>query len=135
MLWTNSTREARVSLREDTKIPHIDLAELAEQARTHSRRELVNLIERRQEKIVEELCGPNYSRGRSYRRGDSYNKSLVTCLSEIRLKAKKIIRRSDGKTATPILEALDVKRRRYSRGVRMRLAEFASKMSQRRYVP
>ena len=129
MLWTSSTTEARVSLREDTKIPHIDLAELAEQARTRSRRELVSLIERHQEQLVEELCGPRYGRGHPHRRGGSYTKSLVTCLGEIRFKAKKIIRRSDGKTATPILEVLDVKRRRYSRGIRMRLAEFASKMS------
>jgi len=129
VLWTNSTREARVSLREDTQIPHIDLAELAEQARTSSRRELVNLIEQRQKNLVEGLCGPSYSRGHPYRRGGSYTKSLVTCLGEIRFKAKKIIRRIDGKTSTPILEALDIKRRKYSRGVRMRLAEFASKMS------
>ena len=129
MLWTNSTREARVSLREDASVPHIDLAELAEQARTRSRRELVNLIERRQEQIVEELCGPSYSRDHSYRRGGSYTKTLVTYLGEIRFKAKKIVRRSDGKTSIPILEALNVKRCRYSRGVRMRLAEFASKMS------
>ena len=46
MLWTNGTTEARVSLREDAKIPHIDLAELVEQARTRSRRELTTLIER-----------------------------------------------------------------------------------------
>ena len=46
MLWTIGTREARVSLREDTPTPHIDLAELAEQAKIHSRRELVSLIER-----------------------------------------------------------------------------------------
>ena len=124
MLWT-STTEARASLRENTKIPHIDLAELAEQARTRSRKDLVSLIERRQEKIVEELCGPRYSRGHPHRRGGTYTKTLVTCLGEITFKAKKIIRRSDGKTSTPILEALDVKRRRYSRGVRMKLAEFS----------
>jgi len=128
VLWTNTT-EARVSLREDTQIPHIDLAELVEQARTHSRRELVNLIERRQETLVEELCGPRYSRGHRYRRGSPYTKTLVTHLGDIRFKAKKIIRWSDGKTSSPILEALDAKRRKYSRGVRMILAEFASKMS------
>jgi len=46
VLWTNGTREARVSLGEDAKIPHLDLAELAEQARTRSRREFTTLIER-----------------------------------------------------------------------------------------
>jgi len=78
---------------------------------------------------VEELCGPKYSRDHPHRRGGSYAKSLVTCLGEIRFKARKIIRRIDGKTSTPILEALNIKRRKYSRGVRMGLAEFASKMS------
>jgi len=129
VLWTSSTTEERVSLREESPIPHIDLAELAEQARTRSKRDLITLIERRQKKLVEDLCGPRYSRGHSYRRGGSYTKTLVTGLGEIRFKAKKIVRRSDSRVSSPILEALDVKRRRYSRGVRMKLAEFASKMS------
>jgi len=106
----------------------MDLAELAEQARTRSRKDLVSLIERHQDQIVVELCGPSYSRGHKYRRGGSYAKTLVACLGEIRFKAK-IIRRSDGKTSSPILEALDIKHRRYSRGVRMRRVEFSSKMS------
>jgi hypothetical protein len=89
----------------------------------------VRLIEDHQERLVEELCGPRYSRGHPFRRGGTYTKRLVTCLGEIRFKAKKIIRRSDRQTSTPILEALDIKRRKYSRGVRMRLTEFASKMS------
>ena len=129
MPWTSSTREARVSLIEYSQIQHIDLAELAEQARTSSKKELVRLIEEHQERLVEELCGPTYSRGHPYRRGGTYTKSLVTCMGEISLKVKKIIRQSDGKTSLPLLEALDARRRRYSRGVRMRLVEFASKMS------
>ena len=78
---------------------------------------------------MEELCGLRYSRVHTHRRGSSYTKRLVTFLGEIRFKAKKTIKRSDGKTSTPILEALNIKRRKYSLGVRMRLAEFASKMS------
>ena len=72
---------------------------------------------------------PQVQPGPPHSRGGTYTKSLVTCLGEIRFKAKKIIRRSDDKTATPILEVLNVKRRRHYRDVRMRLAEFASKMS------
>lgn len=83
--------ETRVSLREESLIPHIDLAELAEQAKIRSRRDLVNLIERRQEQIVEELCGHRYSRGRSYRRAYSYTKTLITGLSEIWFKTKKTL--------------------------------------------
>ena len=129
MLWTSSTKEAIVSLKDDTPIPHIDLAELAEQARASSRRELANLIERHQKTLVEELCGPRYIRGPNYRRGGSYTKRLVTHLGEIAFKAKPAINRTDGSVRSPILEALDARRRRYSRGVRMRPVEFASKMS------
>ena len=129
MLWTNNTTEARVSLREESSIPHIDLAELPEQARIRSRRDLITLIERRQKRFVEDLCGPRYSRGHSYRIGSSYTKTLVTGLGEIQFKDVKIIRRSGGQTNIPILEALDVNRRRYFRSVRMKLAGFASKMS------
>ena len=129
MLWANSTTEARVSLKDDTPIPHIDLAELAEQARASSRTELINLIERRQDQLVKELCGPKYSRRRPYRRGGSYTKRLVTFLGEITFTVKRIINRRNGGVRSPILEALDARRRRYSRGVRMRLVEFASTMS------
>jgi len=62
-------------------------------------------------------------------RAQVYTKTLVSGLGEIRFKAKKIVRRSDSRVSSPILEVLDVNRRRYSRGVRMRLTEFASKMS------
>jgi len=127
--WTTSAREARVSLREDAQISHIDLAELAEQVRIHSGRGLVSLIERRQEELVEELCGPRYSKGHPYRRGGSYTRRLVTGLGEIRFRVRKVVRRVDGRVSSPILEALDVRRRRYSKEVRMNCAEFASKMS------
>ena len=42
---------------------------------------------------------------------------------------KRVIRRADNAVRPPILEALDVKRRKYSGDVRMKCAEFASKMS------
>ena len=39
------------------------------------------------------------------------------------------LREDENSVSAPILEALDVKRRKYSRDVRMKLAEFASKMT------
>jgi len=132
VLWTTSTLEVRVvDLEEGWHWIHIDLAKLIEDARCRSKRELVRLIEGRQEELVYELCGPRYSRGHPYRRGGSYTRRLVTSLGEVRFKARKVVRRVDGRVYTPILEALDIKRRRYSRNVRMNCAEFASKMSQR----
>ena len=47
----------------------------------------------------------------------------------ISFKVKRVIRRKDGRAFSPILDALDVSRRKYARGVRMELTEFASKMS------
>jgi hypothetical protein len=121
--------EVRVSLDVPSHGCHIDLAELAEDARCHSKRELVRLIEERQEELIYEMCGPRYSRGQRYRRGSSYTKTLITGIGMIRFRVRRVIRRIDDTVRSPILEALDVKRRRYSRDIRMRLAEFASKMS------
>jgi len=64
-----------------------------------------------------------------YKRAESYTKTLVTSLGTVRFKVKRVIRRSDDSISSLILEALDVKNRKYSRDVRMKLAEFASKMS------
>ena len=89
----------------------------------------MRLIEERQEEIILELCSPKYSRSHPYKRGGSYTKTLVTSLGTIRFKVKRVIRRKDGRTSSPILDALDVRRRKYSHDVRMKLADFASKMS------
>lgn len=94
-----------------------------------SRRELVRLVEQHQERLVDELCGPKYSRNHHYRRGGSYTKTLTTRIGRIRFKVKRVIRRIDNAVRSPILEAWDVKRKRYSREVRMKCVDFASKMS------
>ena len=129
MLWTDSAKEVRVSLEEGSYGCHIDLAGLIGRANSRSRRKLVRLIEERQEDLIYEMCGPRYSRGYVYRRGGSYTKRLVTSLGEIRFRVERVIRRIDDKVRSPILEALDVKRRKYSRDMRMKCVEFASKMS------
>jgi len=49
----------------------------------------------------------------------------------IKFKVKNIVSRTDGSASSPILEAMDVRRRKYSREVLMKCVEFASKMSQR----
>jgi len=70
-----------------------------------------------------------YSRGNPYTRGSSYKKKHVTPLGTIRFTVRRIIHRQTRKIYAPILDALDVKRRKYSRGVRMACAEYAAKMS------
>lgn len=129
MLCINNTMEVKVSLNKTAPRPHIDLTDLIERSNGHSRSELVRLIEEGQERVIQELCGPKYSRSHPYRRGSSYTKTLVTGLGTIRFKVKRVISRADNSVSPPILEALDVKHRKYSRDVRMKLAEFASKMT------
>jgi hypothetical protein len=121
--------EVKVSLNKTAPRSHIDLTDLIERPNGHPRSELIRLIEERQERIVQELCGPKYSRSHPYRRGSSYTKTLVTGMGTISFKVKRVISRIDRSVNTPILEALDVKRRKYSRDVRIKLAEFASKMT------
>jgi secreted Zn-dependent insulinase-like peptidase len=42
---------------------------------------------------------------------------------------KRVINRTDNTISSPIIEVLDVRRKKYSRDVRMKCVEFASKMS------
>jgi hypothetical protein len=91
----------------------------------------VRLIEERQEGIIQWLCGPRYSRRHPYRRGNSYTKTLVTSIGAIVFRVKRVIRRVDGVVSSPILGALDMRGRRYSRDSRMKVVEFASKVSYR----
>ena len=119
----------RVSLKESINFAAIDLSDLIERSNGHSRLKLVRLIEERQEQLILQLCGPKYSRNYPYRRGSAYWKTLVTGIGKIRFRVKRVISKEDGRVFSPILEALDVKRRKYSRDVRMKLAEFASVMS------
>jgi hypothetical protein len=58
-----------------------------------------------------------------------YTKGLVTGLGMIMFRVERVDRRTDGRVYSPILEALDGKQRKYSRDVRMKCVEFASKMS------
>jgi len=111
--------------------PHIDLTDLIDRSNGYSRSELVRLIEERQEELILELCGPKYSRSHPHKRAGTYTKPLVTSLGTIKFKVKRVKGRGDGGTFSPILDSLDVNRRKYTRDVRMKLAEFASVMSYR----
>lgn len=122
-------KEVRADLNGEITDTNIDLSRLVEESRTRSRQELVKLIEAKQEEIIQLHCGPKHSRGNPYTRGSSYKKKLITPLGTIRFRVQRIIHRQNRKVLSPILEALDVKRRKYSRGVRMACAEYASKMS------
>jgi hypothetical protein len=107
----------------------IDLACIVEDINIHSRFELVRQIRERQEQIIIKLCGPKYSRQHSFKRAGSYTKKLITAIGTVKFKVQKVRSRTDNITASPILECLGVKRCKYSKDLRFKLAEYASKMS------
>mgnify|MGYP001590656765 CR=1 FL=1 len=107
----------------------IDLAEIVEDINDHSRFELVRQIEERQQLVITRLCGPKYSRDHSFKRSGSYTKKLITAVGTINFRVQKVKSRTDNTISSPILESLDLKRRKYSKDLRMKLAEYASKMS------
>jgi hypothetical protein len=107
----------------------IDLAEIIQDVNVHSRFELVKRVNERQEQIIMNLCGPKYSRNHSFKRAGSYVKKLTTAIGTISFKVQKVRNRIDNSITSPIVEYLDLKRRKYSKDLRMKLAEYASKMS------
>ncbi|MGB9914442.1 MAG: ISH6 family transposase [Candidatus Bathyarchaeales archaeon] len=108
---------------------HIDIAEIIENINGHSKFELVRQIQKRQEQIITQLCGPKHSRNYSFKRAGSYTKELVTAIGTVNFKVQKVKSRADNTINSPILEYMDLKRRKYSKDLRMKLAEYASKMS------
>jgi hypothetical protein len=121
----------KVSLNSTIAAFPIDLAEIIQDVNVHSRFELVNQIQKRQEQIIMQLCGPKYSREHSFKfkRAGSYTKKLTTPLGTVSFKAQKVRSPADNTVSSPILECLSIKRRKYSKDLRMKLAEYASKMS------
>jgi hypothetical protein len=119
----------KVSLEQFSAASPIDLAELVTEINTDSKSQLVKRIEELQDQLILDLCGPKYSRDYPFKRASLYSKTLKTPLGSISFTVQKVRNRSDNAITSPILEFLDVKRRRYSKDLRMKLAEYASKMS------
>ena len=108
---------------------NLDLAEIIHEVNIGSKLQLTWQIEEYQQRITTYLCGAKYSRNHPFKRAGSYTKKLTTPLGTIRFKVQKVRRTTDNTITCPIIECLDVKRRKYSKDLRMELAEYASKMS------
>ncbi|MFH1130009.1 MAG: UPF0236 family protein [Pseudomonadota bacterium] len=107
----------------------IDLAEIVENINNQSRSELAREIKELQQQIITQLCGPKYSRDYSFKRAGSYIKKVITAIGTITFRVQKVKNRADNTITSPILDCLDLKRRKYSKDLRIKLAEYASKMS------
>ena len=105
---------------------NIGISTLLESATERSREALREAVERRQDLLLEQLCGP-MRKPRGCRRAGSYRKTIITSMGEVRLRLVKV---TDGRrTWTPILEELGIKGRRYSMDVAARCADLASRLS------
>jgi len=119
----------KVSLNNISECVQIDLPEIVDAVKDQALTEIVRLIEQNQEQLTLQLCGLKYSRDHPFKRAGSYKKKLITSIGTINFRVQRIRSRTDNAITSPILEQLDLKRRKYSRDVRMKLADFASKMS------
>jgi hypothetical protein len=99
----------------------IDLADLIEQEQIKTLTSLSNAIEALQAKLVENLVASGWKRSTSYQR------PLVTKLGRVVFTVIKVKR--DGRVFSPIIYALKIEKRKYSRDVKMLLADKASRLS------
>ena len=104
----------------DTEVTtRIDLADLIEREQIRTLENLSGAIEALQAELVEDLEALGWSRSTSYRR------SLVTKLGRAIFTVVKVKR--GGRVFSPIIYALGIEKLRYSRDVRMLLADKASR--------
>jgi hypothetical protein len=99
----------------------IDLADLIEREQIKSLTSLSRAIEALQARLVEDL------EASGWRYSTSYQRSLVTKLGRVVFRVVKV--RRDGKVFSPIIYTLNIEKRKYSRDVRMLLADKASRLS------
>lgn len=79
-------------------------------------------IEGLQEDIVQGLCGAGYTRA------GSYTKPLVTSIGKVRIRVQRmrVACKESIETFSPILDALDIKKKVYANDVRMKCSDLAS---------
>ena len=106
----------------DTEVTtRIDLADLIEREQIRTLGNLSRAIEALQAELVEDLQALGWSRSTSYQR------SLVTKLGRVFFTVVKVKR--NGRVFSPIVYALNIEKRKYSRDVRMLLADKVSRLS------
>jgi hypothetical protein len=99
----------------------IDLADLIEREQIKTLASLSDAIEALQARLVEKLETSGWKRSTSYQR------PLVTKLGRVIFTVIKVKR--DGRVSSPIIYALKIEKRKYSRDVKTLLADKASRLS------
>jgi hypothetical protein len=97
------------------------LADLIEREQIKTLASLYDAIEALQARLVEKLETSGWKRSTSYQR------PIVTKLGRVIFTVIKVKR--DGRVSSPIIYALKIEKRKYSRDVKMLLADKASRLS------
>jgi len=106
---------------EEKKREYIDLSELIARERIRTVERLKARIEELQDRIVRGFEREGWGRL------TSYNRELVTSLGAIELTIQEVKR--GGRVTSPLIDALGMRRKRYSQELRMILADMAARLS------
>lgn len=112
----------------------INLTELAKKIEEMELGKMVlkTILERRQEELVNELCGPKHSRGYAFTRNGSKKRSVNTKLGSIGLRVNRVKNEKTGNTFKPLLQLLGLNgKEHYTKDVKMDCADTATKLSYR----
>jgi hypothetical protein len=115
---------------EPEEIARIDLANLFPKARDYGAQALVGFLRQEEERMVELLRSDHLPDGRPrFVRNGRYHRRLVTKLGGVILEVGRVYDRLRQRTFAPVLLALGLQRRRYTRDLRFACAEEASRTS------
>lgn len=115
---------------EPEEIAQIDLTNLFPKARDHGAEALVVLLRQEEDRLVGLLRPDRLPDGRHrFVRSGRYRWTLITKLGKVVLEVGRVYDRLHRRTFAPVLLALGMERRRYTRDLRLACAEEASRTS------
>jgi hypothetical protein len=113
---------------EPEEIAQIDLTNLFPRARDYGAEALVSLLRREESRLVELLRSDRLPDGRQrFVRGGRYLRTLVSKLGKVVFEVGRVYDRLHRRTFAPVLLALGLGRKRYTRDLRLACAEEASR--------
>jgi len=111
------------------EVADIDLSNMTDEVHNQSKDELKRLIESKQDKLIDSLSNITCDGRRAFYVAGSYRRRLVTRLGTIELRVVKVRSSLDGRTCSPMLDALGIRGRKYALDVRMLCVDAASRLS------
>ena len=115
---------------EAEELGETDLTNLFRTARDRGAEELLELLRRVEERLIDRLRSEKLPGGdHRYVRGGHYRRGMVTKLGMVMVAITRFPDRLRNRTVSPLLLALELARRRYTRDLRLACAEKATRTS------